>query len=384
MRLLHVFTVPISLRLLRGQTAFMRERGFDLHVVTAPGPELESSARELGATPHEAPMSRAVAPVGDLAAIAELTALMRRIRPDIVHSHTPKGGMLGMIAARLTGVRARFYHMRGLPLLTATGVQRPILAGTERLSCGLAHRVFAVGPSLRDAAIDARLVRPDKIEVLGHGSSNGVDAAGRFDPDRLPATTRARLRADLGIPNDALVLGFVGRLALDKGVRELAAAFERIGRDFPDAHLLVVGPVDERDPIPPGLLERGERVHLAGMREDLAAYYAAMDVLLLPSHREGFPNVVLEAAAMRIPVVTTDAVGCRDAVVDGTTGSIVPVGDAGRLAEATLRYLRDPVLRWETGQRGRAMALERYRGEVIWAALHRAYLEQLARADRAD
>ncbi|MBC7174018.1 MAG: glycosyltransferase, partial [Polyangiaceae bacterium] len=191
-RLFHVTTVPLSLRFLRGQVAFMKERGYEVHAVSSPGALLESFGDEEGIRVHAVPMSRRVDPTADLVALGRLVALFRRHRPEIVHAHTPKGGLLGILAARIAGVPVRIYHMRGLPVVTATGTRRIVLATTERVSCALASLTLAVSPSLRERAVALNLAPEERIRVLLGGSGNGVDARVRFRRAGGAARTRAR------------------------------------------------------------------------------------------------------------------------------------------------------------------------------------------------
>ena len=385
-RVVHVLTVPESLVFLRGQVAFMRERGWDMTVVTSPGAALDAFGARHGVPVHGIEMPRRMSPVEDARSLARLTALLRRLRPDLVHSHTPKGGLLGTIAATMAGVRARIYHMRGLPLMTAAGAQRKILTATERTSCTLATRVLAVSHSLRDYAVEAKLCPASKIQVLGSGSGNGVDCEGRFAPERVPADAGARFREGLGIASAAPVIGFLGRLVRDKGILELAEAWERIRTDLRDAHLVLGGVFEERDAIPRETrerLERDPRVHVMGFVDDTPKFYAGIDVLALPTYREGFPNVPLEAASMRVPVVATRVTGCVDAVVDGTTGTLVPARDGGSLAEALATYLREPQLRQQHGLAARERVLREFRSERLWAALAEVY-EELVPSKHAE
>jgi glycosyltransferase involved in cell wall biosynthesis len=377
----HVFTVPDSLVFLAGQVAFMRARGFEISIVTSPGAALDAFGESEKVRTYGLEMPRRITPLGDLAAVARLTKLLRRLRPDLVHGHTPKGGLLAMLAARAAGVGPRIYHMRGLPMQTQRGAKRALLATTERVSCSLAKGVLCVSPSLREEALRARLVSANKIQVLASGSGNGVDCEGRFDPARLPPDTRSAVRRELGIPEDALVLGFVGRLVRDKGVCELAEAWSQLRARFREAHLLVVGKFEDRDPVPEearAALTGDPRVHVIGFRADTPPLYAAMDVVTLPTHREGFPNVPLEAASMGLPVVGTRATGCVDAVADGETGALVPVADANVLAHALERYLGSEELRRQHGRAGRSRVLRDFRPERIWTALEGVYRELLA------
>jgi glycosyltransferase involved in cell wall biosynthesis len=270
--------------------------------------------------------------------------------------------------------------------VTATGLRRRLLLWTERTSCALAHRVLAVSHSMRKLAVEERLCRADQIAVPLGGSGNGVDAAGRFRP--LAPSVRAAVRARLGIPEDAVVIGFVGRLVRDKGIAELMAAWRALRQRDPRLRLLLVGWLDDLEPdlAPLGAaLKADPRIHFTGPVTDTPPLYAAMDVLALPTYREGFPNAPLEAAAMTLPVVGTSTPGCLDAVEDGVTGALVPAGDAAALERALLGYLEDPALRARHGEAGRRRVLARFRREAIWEVVEAEYRALLAaRAGKAE
>jgi glycosyltransferase involved in cell wall biosynthesis len=374
--LLHVTTIPMSLTFLRGQVGYMQSRGLRVHALSSPGPDLHAFAEREGVTVSAVEMPRRITPLRDLRAVAGILRELRRIRPTIMHAHTPKGGLLGMIAAAVHRAPVRIYHMRGLPLTGASGMKRRLLWATEWLACRLAHRVLCVSHSVRREAVEARICPPQKIQVLLGGSGNGVDATGRFDPDAYDDGVRAETRARFGIPRDAVVIGFVGRIVRDKGVVELAAAWRELRERYPHLHLLVVGPSESQDPVPEEterLLREDPRVRLAGMDWNTPPLYAAMDLVALPTYREGFPNVPLEAAAMRLPVVTTRIPGCVDAVADGVTGLLVPAHDSTALRAALERYLDDPELRLLHGAAGRERVLCEFRQEALWEALYDVY-----------
>jgi len=251
---------------------------------------------------------------------------------------------------------------------------------SERISCGLADRVLCVSSSVRQLAVDSRLCRPEKIAVLAGGSGNGVDAAQKFDASSISPSLREETSRRCNIPPDTLVLGFIGRIVRDKGIIELAGAWQELRKEFPDLHLLLVGPHELQDPIPEEIdrmLHSDPRVHLLGEVSNTPPLYAVMDVLALPTYREGFPNVLLEAAGMKVPVVATRVTGCTDAVQDGVTGMLVPPCDPARLAGALRTYLHDGELRHRHGAAARDRVLREFRPEGIWQAIYEEYLELL-------
>ncbi len=382
MILVHVTSVPATLwAFFCGQIGFLKQRGFEVHACSSPGEYLRRFAEREQIPVHAVEMSRRITPFRDLVSLGRLWRRLRKLRPQIVHAHTPKAGLLGMLAARLAGVPVRVYTIHGLPLMTARGIKLSIHRWTEKLSCRLSHQVFCVSPSIREVTLAEGLCPADKVKVLLAGSCNGVDCENRFNPTRIPEQTRRELRASLGICPSAPVIGFVGRVVRDKGVVELTAAWQRLREEFPKSHLVLVGPFEARDPLPPQTeiaLRRDRRVHLVGMVSDTSPLLSIVDVCVLPSYREGLPNVPLEASAMQIPVVATRIPGCVDAVRDGTTGTLVPPYDVPALVEAIARYLKDPELRQRHGRAGRQWVLRDFQPEAIWKALCREY-ERLLR-----
>jgi glycosyltransferase involved in cell wall biosynthesis len=299
----------------------------------------------------------------DLVSLVRLWWLLFRLKPEMTEFSTPKAGLLGSIAAMLCGVPTRVYFLRGLKLESCTGLKRRILLAAERLAAACSHAVLCNSDSLRNEAISLGVAHENKLRLLGNGSSNGVDVE-RFQPGP------SNLRQCLDIPLEAHVVGFVGRLTRDKGLPELIEAFDAILAAKPDAHLLLVGWFDAaEDALGSDLRSRIKnhpRIHTTGFVTDTAPYYRVMDVMVLPTWREGFPNVVLEAAATGVPVVTTLSTGSRDAVVPEVTGLLIPPGYPVAIRETVLQLLGNPERRCRMGTAARAWVLDHYvNGRVL-------------------
>jgi len=375
-RLVQVVTSDLAVSLVRGQLRFLQQQGFDVTLVCSPGKWLSAIATEENVQVIELPMTRAIAPVQDFVSLWRLWRVMRRLNPNITNVGTPKAGLLGGCAAWLARVPCRFYTLRGLRVETVNGPTRRLLVFAERLACYFAHRVICVSQSLRDKAIAIGLTTRERTVVFGSGSSNGVDAS-RFSPTPESSRRAAELRCKLGIPAFARVVGFVGRLTNDKGIPELLKAFLRLGQEFPDLRLLLPGRFEDEDALALEVrkcLEEHPRVILTGAVDDLAPYYALMDVFVLPSRREGFPNVVLEAMAAGKPVVGARATGTVDAIVDGETGLLYPVGDVTALIEAVAMLLKHKALANRLARAGQEQVRRHFRQELIWEALYREYI----------
>ena len=381
MKLVHVVSSPLAVRvMLAGQLRFLRESGFDVTVVSSPGKDLREVAARDEVASAAVVIDREIAPWRDLAALARLWRLMRRVRPTIAHVGTPKAGLLGGLAAWMAGVPCRVYTLHGLRLETASGLKRQLLIGCERAACVLAHRVVCVSSSLRRQAIDLRLVDAGKAIVGASGSANGVDLS-RFYPTRKRLAAAAEARRALGIPAGSPVVGFVGRLTRDKGIVELVEAYSELKISFPQLRLLLVGAFERGDPLPPSVrraIEEDSGIVCTNFVEDTSLYYHMMDVLALPSYREGFPTVALEAAAAEKPVVAAAATGTRDAVVHGTTGILVCVGSWRALTEALASLLEERTRAAAMGRAGRERVEKEFSSARVWSSLLDCYRELLS------
>ena len=370
-RIILLTTIPFIFHVFfRGHIAYLKSRGLEVIAISSPGPFLDSIGIETGIEVHALAMERQVSPSADLIALWRLRSLFSQLRPNLVHAIAPKAALLGSLAARGAGVRKVMISVFGLPQMTRSGPMRRVLDATTRLSCTLADRVWSDSDSIRRTLTEQHLCPQAKLTVLGNGSVAGVDAKGLFSPDLHYVPT---IRARYGIPADATVIGYVGRINIDKGMRELAEAWRLLRSRWPTLHLLLVGPVENYDLLTE-LFATDARVHQVGMQTDVPSYLAAMDIFVMPSYREGFGVGNIEAAAMRLPVVSTSIPGCIDSVVDGVTGLLVPPRNATALAGAIERYLADPQLRRRHGVAGRDRVLRDFRPELIEEALYNEYL----------
>jgi glycosyltransferase involved in cell wall biosynthesis len=372
--------VPKSLSFVREIAEFVKEKGLAIHAVSSPGAELRGFAEVTGATVHAVEMPRRITPFRDIVAFLKMAMLFHRLKPSIVHAHTPKGGLIGMVSAWAAGVPVRIYHNHGLPCLTASGYRRILLRASERASCAFSNQVLGVSNSIASTGVAEGLFPKEKVKVLLNGSICGLDGVNEFNPD-LMAEDRIRIRSEFGIPDDSQVLGFVGRIVRDKGLIELLEAWRSLSREFGSMRLLIVGEFEPQDPVPQCVedeLLADPYILMIGKRRDMPAVYSAMDLLVLPSYREGFGLVALEASAMALPVVASHVPGCVDSVVDGETGRLVPARDSAALAAAIRAYLTDQDLRYRHGTAGRERALRDFRREDMLQAVYREYLRLLA------
>ena len=370
-------THPQTCLTLTGRLRALREAGFRVTLVSGPGELLERTAAREGVKAIAIPMKREIAPIADIVSLIRLWWLLLRLRPDMTEFSTPKAGLLGTLAAWLVGVPVRIYMLRGLKVEGTAGFKRRILLAAERAASACAQIVLCNSRSMRAEALALGVAPEVKLNLLGDGSSNGVDAE-RFSPGPND------VRDSLGLAEQAQVVGFVGRLTCDKGLPELMEAFETVLKSEPETQLLLVVWFDAADDaLSPELRSRIEshpRVHCTGFVADTAPYYRAMDVMVLPTWREGFPNAVLEAAASGIPVVTTIATGSRDSVVPEVTGLLIPPGYPEAISEAVLKLLRDPERRRRMGKAARAWVVEHYANDRVLGLATAFYKSLLAEA----
>ncbi|MDH7486881.1 MAG: glycosyltransferase family 4 protein [Anaerolineae bacterium] len=375
----HITTVDMSLRyLLLNQLRSIQQAGYEVVGISSPG--LDVPAVEAAGIRHIAlRMTRhPFTPLQDLKTLWQLYQIIRRERFTIVHTHTPKPGFLGQVAARMAGVpvivntvHGFYFHEHMHPLL------RRFYITLERIAARCSDVILSQNREDIETAISEHICRPEKIRHLG----NGIDVQ-RFNPASLALQDIARKRLQVGLPDGARVVGFVGRLVREKGLPELFAAARIVREQIPNVRCLFVGRVDSDKPdalTPDTAQEYGlaDICHFLGLRQDMPELYALMDVFVLPSHREGFPRAPMEASAMGVPCVVTDIRGCREAVEHGRNGYLVPLGDVQALAEAIVELLTDREKARRMGEEGRRMAIERFDERLVFEKVKAEYARLL-------
>jgi glycosyltransferase involved in cell wall biosynthesis len=378
-KLLYITTLPrAQWWFLRGQNKFLADRGFELYSITSKGKYFDELAKRDQMVMHPIDIPRSIVPHKDLAALIRIFFTIRNMRPDIVHASTPKAAFLGAAAAFAAGVPTRIFFMRGLTSDAKQGIAKKIFQTLEWATARFCNAHYCVSESLLKRVREVGILDNHEGCVLGRGMSNGVDCE-RFNPKNVARDFDLdSLREELHIPGNALVIGYVGRFTKAKGLCEISDAWKMLKAEFPDLFLLLVGEWGEEvDGVPDGIrsqLENDERVRVTGFVDNPAPYYALMTVLALPTHREGFPNVVMEGAAMALPVVATSVTGCVDAIIDGVTGTLIPVGSPHALATALKDYLLDVDLRTRHGVSARKRVTDHFRQEIVWNQIFEEYL----------
>jgi glycosyltransferase involved in cell wall biosynthesis len=379
MKVLHVCAVAFGLEtLLLPQIDYLRSRGLTVEAACSPDPRIKE-LRARGYVIHEIPIDRRIAPGPNSKSVLGLGRLMRAEKYDLVHTHAPVASVLGRVAAKLAGVERILYTAHGFYFHEHMPRQKYALYhGIEKSVAQITDRILVQSQEDYDTAVTTGLGSAEKIRYLG----NGIDLT-RFDPASKTADGQARLRRELGVPEGHPTLGITGRITEEKGFGELVEALSLLHRDFPEAHLIVIGGQlsTERDEFQNKLVDfigdQGLESHVtfAGFRSDVPDLLGLLDLFVLPSYREGLPRSVLEAMAMELPVVATNIRGCREAVVDQVTGLLVPTKNAEALATAAGRILADPELAGRFGAAGRARVVSTFDERFVFARLEKYYRE---------
>ena len=380
-KLIRITTVPISFKvLLKGQLRFMASNGFDVKGVSSEGDELKEVIENEGIVMEAINMSRKITPFQDLKSLWEMWNFLRKEKPQIVHTHTPKAGIIGMLAARLAGVPHRLHTVAGLPLMEATGIKRKILNFVEKLTYSSATRVYPNSKGLYDFILQNNFTQSNKLKIIANGSSNGINTT-FFSLAQVSEIERVTLREKLNIQPDDFVFVFVGRIVSDKGINELIKAFSELqtaeNNELTGIKLLLVGGLEsDLDPLNPETIaeiNQNKDIISAGFQQDVRPFFAISDALAFPSYREGFPNVVMQAGAMGLPSIVSDINGCNEIIVEGENGLIIPSKNVEKLKEKMLTLARDKNLYVKLKENSRRMIENRYEQSVVWNALLEEY-----------
>ncbi len=375
-KLIRVTTVPLSLeKLLEGQLSFMQQF-YEVIAVSSEADRLKQYGENEGVATFHLYQTRKITPFQDLKAVVTLYRFLKKEKPLIVHTHTPKAGIVGMFAAWLAKVPLRLHTVAGLPLLEASGIKRKVLNTVEKLTYKLATNVYPNSQGLYDIILAERFTKEKKLKVLGQGSSNGIDTH-YFSRAHFSEAELLQKKQQLNIPQSDLVFVFVGRIVSDKGINELVTAFTKLQQKFQGCLLLLVGPFEnDLDPVSTGtqeLIDQNKKIILTGYQSDVRLYYALANVLVFPSYREGFPNVVMQAGAMELPSIVTNINGCNEIIAHKENGLIVPPKDGEALYHSMDLITTDNTLRKRMAANARPRIVKRYDRQTMWRAILEEY-----------
>ncbi len=367
-RLCVIIGPALSLLLLRKQWLYWIENGWEVDCIAGPGEVEHGRVRAMGVRSFPIPIERQPSPLKDIMSLIRIWWVLLKNRYDILHISTPKAALLGAIAGRLSFHRHLYYLVRGRAYEDMVGLKRRLMNLCEWLTCRLSSVVVPVSRELGQFLVSDRACSNKKLRYIGIGSSAGVDLE-RFTRTPELVKTGSELRHDLEIQPDDIVIMFVGRLRRDKGVNELLYVYNRLADKYDHIHLVLVGSFEKQDALQvesQRILKECDRIHHVEWCENPAPYYALSNIVVLPSYREGFPNVPLEAAAMSLPVITNDVIGCRESIIHEQTGILVPKEDRSALENALERLINDEKLRIEMGKTGRRRIEESFRQDILF------------------
>jgi glycosyltransferase involved in cell wall biosynthesis len=375
-KLIRITTVPLSLdKLLTGQLHYMNAF-YEVIAVSSEKEYLEKIGKKENVRTFPLEMSRKITPIRDLIALVQLFVFLKKEKPLIVHSHTPKAGIIGMLASKCAGVPIRLHTVAGLPLMEAKGFRRKVLEKVEKLTYSCATMVYPNSKGLYDFIVVNNFTKKKKLKIIGNGSSNGISTI-YFSPERVTQLQKQSLKIKLGIEKKDFVFVFVGRLVGDKGINEVVLAFKKIAEQNPNVKLLLVG-MQEKDLDPLDMstqeeIECNDNILFVGYQDDIRPYLAISNALVFASYREGFPNVVLQAGAMGLPSIVTNINGCNEIIIDGKNGIIIPVKNREAIEKAILKMINDADFFISLQSNARQMITDRYEQQQNWAAILNEY-----------
>lgn len=377
-KLVRITTVPLSLdKILDGQLAFMNNH-YEVIAVSSEKEYLTRCAKNEGVRFKHIEMTRKITPIKDFISLIKLISFLKKERPLIIHSHTPKAGILAMLASKITNIPIRLHTVAGLPLMEEKGNKKKMLELIEKLTYSFSTFVFTNSNGLYKYIIDNNYVSKSKLKVIGNGSSNGVDV-NYFSPTSVSEKEKEKLKSSLGILENDFTFVFVGRIVADKGINELIKAFDTITFQNDAVKLLLVGEQEsELDPLNErtlNLIRNNNKIIETGFQKDIRPFLAISNALVFPSYREGFPNVVMQAGAMELPVIATNINGCNEIIVNEKNGVLIELKNNGAIEKAMVRLIEDEAFYKNLKSNARSMIVSRFERKVICEKILYEYKE---------
>ncbi|WP_034752400.1 glycosyltransferase family 4 protein [Chryseobacterium daeguense] len=371
MKIIRTSTIPLSLNvLLKGQLKYLSEF-YEVVGISSEGELLDEVKEREGIKTIKVNMERGISPLKDAVSLYRLYKILKKEKPLIVHSITPKAGLLTMLSGKMAGVPVRIHTFTGLIFPTRKGVSKKLLITMDQLLCWAATHIYPEGEGVKKDLINYKITSK-YLRVIGNGNVNGIDLQ-HFSPEQVTGAQKESLRKELNIEDSDFVLVFVGRLVGDKGINELVKAFSLLNKTGKRSKLLLVGPVEqELDPLEQETLEEIKNnpdIISVGFQKDVRPYFAISHALAFPSYREGFPNVVMQAGAMELPSIVSDINGCNEIIIEDQNGIIVPVKNSEKLKNAMERLILDEEYYHQLRMNARELIASRYEQSVVWEAL---------------
>lgn len=375
-KLIRITTVPQSLKiLLKGQLKFMSDY-FEVIGISSDGTGLKDVEENEGVRTISVEMTRKITLFKDIRSTYRLYKILRKEKPFIIHTHTPKAGVVGMLAAWLAQVPYRLHTVAGLPLLEAKGAKRILLDKVEKLTYKCATNIYPNSLELYNIILKNKLTRTEKLKVIANGSSNGINTS-YFSPNLFTEAGKNSLRETLGVASNDILFIFIGRLVKDKGINELVKAFINVNNSYSNTKLLLVGPFErDLDPVEENtehLIKTHPAILSVGFQQDVRPYLAISDIFVFPSYREGFPNVVMQAGAMGLPNIVTNINGCNEIIINGVNGIIILSKNVEELQNAMSDLIRNEDKRVNMANVAREMIVSRYEQIFVWKELLKTY-----------
>lgn len=375
-KILHVVNISFVIPYYFGdQLNYFKDKGVIVHIACSDDDSLFMYARKWSFLAYPLKISRKISPLSDFISLIRLFIYIKKNKFDSVIGHTPKGALIAMISSLLANVKTRIYFQHGLMFETSTGFKKKLLILIEKITSLFSTNVLCVSKSVLDASIQYKIGNPNKLILINNGTCNGIDSKNIFNKNLIKAESKQEILNKYNITNDTKIVGYIGRLAKDKGINELILAWNMLKRKNRNILLMLCGPIDERDPIDNALYKRivlDKSIILVGEVNNPEIYYSIFSCFILPSFREGFPTVVLEASAMQIPVITTRATGCVDSIIENKTGIYTDITPAS-ISEKIEFYLQNPLIANEHGINGRSFVINNFNQIQIWNKLYKVY-----------